>query len=230
MSPIWPKRPRLRLEPEEYRHLCREVLARDNFRCQNCGSQRNLQVHHQEFRSHSGDDVEANLITLCTTCHERVHHKGSLDRLNRRIRSDVDTFMRSPPGPQRAILPGSSVADLGRGSRPLHCCAAAASVTCQTRPASTRGVIGKPRSESPQQDNCFRIDFLDKYAYRSNPQDWTRSISSEIRTGSGVCSSTCVQSTMSTELSAMGIALASHLRDNAGGGAYGYGTVFKLTP
>jgi len=40
--------------------------ARDVWRCQFCGSMTNLEVHHQQFRSHSGDDTEANLITLCT--------------------------------------------------------------------------------------------------------------------------------------------------------------------
>ena len=77
MSPIRPKRPRIRFDPLAYQQLCQEVLARHNWRCQHCGSQRNLQVHHQEFRSHSGDDVEANLITLCASCHERVHRNIS---------------------------------------------------------------------------------------------------------------------------------------------------------
>jgi len=33
----------------------------------------NLQVHHKEFRSRSGDDSEDNLITLCSLCHESRH-------------------------------------------------------------------------------------------------------------------------------------------------------------
>ncbi|PYX67771.1 MAG: hypothetical protein DMG72_24580 [Acidobacteria bacterium] len=33
----------------------------------------NLEVHHKEFRSQSGNDSEHNLITLCTTCHASVH-------------------------------------------------------------------------------------------------------------------------------------------------------------
>ncbi|MGH9498286.1 MAG: HNH endonuclease [Terriglobales bacterium] len=32
-----------------------------------------LEVHHQQFRSHWGDDSEANLITLCSRCHTAVH-------------------------------------------------------------------------------------------------------------------------------------------------------------
>jgi 5-methylcytosine-specific restriction endonuclease McrA len=34
----------------------------------------NLEVHHKQFRSHSGDDSEENLITLCTACHAYLHH------------------------------------------------------------------------------------------------------------------------------------------------------------
>ena len=50
-----------------------EVLARDGWRCQACGSMRNLQVHHRQFRSQAGADEEPNLITLCAACHVLVH-------------------------------------------------------------------------------------------------------------------------------------------------------------
>jgi 5-methylcytosine-specific restriction endonuclease McrA len=40
----------------------------------------NLEVHHKEFRSHSGDDSEYNLITLCAECHQDVHqHRKYFD-------------------------------------------------------------------------------------------------------------------------------------------------------
>jgi len=78
MSQIRPKRPRLRLEPEAYQRLLQEVLARDNWRCQHCGARHSLQVHHQAFRSRSGDDAEQNLITLCQECHARAHMREPL--------------------------------------------------------------------------------------------------------------------------------------------------------
>jgi 5-methylcytosine-specific restriction endonuclease McrA len=56
--------PRVRLDSENYRRLYREVLARDGWRCQSCGSMRQLQVHHMKFRSRSGGDEELNLITF----------------------------------------------------------------------------------------------------------------------------------------------------------------------
>ncbi|MGA2100761.1 MAG: HNH endonuclease [Candidatus Sulfotelmatobacter sp.] len=49
------------------------VVCRDRWRCQSCGSMTNLEVHHQEFRSHSGADSEQNLITLCSDCHAAIH-------------------------------------------------------------------------------------------------------------------------------------------------------------
>ena len=67
------KQARLRLPPEGYRELHLEVLERDGWRCQMCGTMNNLQVHHLQFRSRSGDDHKTNLITLCWSCHRRVH-------------------------------------------------------------------------------------------------------------------------------------------------------------
>jgi 5-methylcytosine-specific restriction endonuclease McrA len=63
----------VRLDREDYEPLRRTVLQRDNWRCQFCGAMTNLEVHHQQFRSHSGVDTEENLITLCQDCHSLVH-------------------------------------------------------------------------------------------------------------------------------------------------------------
>ena len=41
----------------------------DSWRCQACGTMTNLELHHKEFRSHTGGDVEENLITLCSNGH-----------------------------------------------------------------------------------------------------------------------------------------------------------------
>jgi len=71
---IRPKRPPVRLELPLYDLLRHQVLQRDGWRCQACGSMSNLEVHHKEFRSQSGDDCEQNLITLCSACHAAVHH------------------------------------------------------------------------------------------------------------------------------------------------------------
>jgi 5-methylcytosine-specific restriction endonuclease McrA len=69
------KTPPVRLDPVAYEALRQQVLRRDGWRCQECGAMANLEVHHKEFRSHSGDDSAANLITLCTVCHSRTHRR-----------------------------------------------------------------------------------------------------------------------------------------------------------
>ena len=63
----------LRLDEAQYKQLREKVLRRDGWRCQVCGSMKNLEVHHKKFRSHSGDDSEQNLITLCSGCHNGLH-------------------------------------------------------------------------------------------------------------------------------------------------------------
>ena len=54
-----------------------ETLARDGWRCQQCGKIGNSQVHHQIFRSHGASEGADNLITLCSNCHAARH--GSED-------------------------------------------------------------------------------------------------------------------------------------------------------
>jgi len=74
MSSIIAKPVPLRLDAVAYESLRQQILRRDGWRCQSCGTMTNLEVHHKEFRSHSGHDAEENLITLCNACHATVHH------------------------------------------------------------------------------------------------------------------------------------------------------------
>ena len=63
----------LRLDPKSYKELRDQVLRRDGWRCQVCGAMSNLEVHHKQFRSRSGNDSEQNLIALCNRCHANLH-------------------------------------------------------------------------------------------------------------------------------------------------------------
>jgi ATP-dependent DNA helicase RecQ len=72
---IRPKAARSRLDQLSYESLRQQILRRDGWRCQSCGTMSNLEVHHSEFRSHSGADSQENLITLCTACHGGVHRR-----------------------------------------------------------------------------------------------------------------------------------------------------------
>ena len=57
---IYPKVAPLWLDPLSYESLRQQILRRDGWRCQSCGAMSNLEVHHREFRSHSGSDSEEN--------------------------------------------------------------------------------------------------------------------------------------------------------------------------
>jgi len=63
----------IRLDSILYERLRQQILRRDSWRCQSCGTMSNLQIHHQQFRSQAGADVESNLITLCADCHSMIH-------------------------------------------------------------------------------------------------------------------------------------------------------------
>ncbi len=65
--------PKVRKTPALSPALRLQVLERDGWRCQLCGSMVHLQVHHIQFRSHSGADDEENLVTLCSRCHATRH-------------------------------------------------------------------------------------------------------------------------------------------------------------
>ena len=73
MKKMLMKSARLKLDRKTYAALHRQILKRDNWRCQSCGSMKHLEIHHQEFRSHSGGDIEENLVTLCHSCHSAAH-------------------------------------------------------------------------------------------------------------------------------------------------------------
>jgi 5-methylcytosine-specific restriction endonuclease McrA len=73
MTQFLQKKVPVRMEGRDYEELRQRVLRRDSWRCQVCGSMTNLEVHHQQFRSHSGEDADGNVITLCTNCHSSIH-------------------------------------------------------------------------------------------------------------------------------------------------------------
>jgi len=56
----------------------REVLARDQHRCQapGCGRTRFLEIHHIKSRGNGGSNKEENLVTLCGSCHRLYHERG----------------------------------------------------------------------------------------------------------------------------------------------------------
>jgi len=58
-----------------------QILIRDRFRCMNCNSNENLQVHHRQYHYlpnqkrfiEPWDYSDEVLITLCADCHRKGH-------------------------------------------------------------------------------------------------------------------------------------------------------------
>lgn len=65
------------------------IRKRDNYTCQECGTQEGiLECHHIIPRSKRGPDKPDNLILLCSSCHAKTHKKNKLDRYkNKKFKS-----------------------------------------------------------------------------------------------------------------------------------------------
>ena len=62
------------------------VLFRDQHTCQHCrgkSGDKILNVHHIESRK-TGGDAPGNLITLCDSCHDKIHREGLIHLFQRR--------------------------------------------------------------------------------------------------------------------------------------------------
>ena len=67
------------------------VLNRDNYTCQHCKGKTKdskLEVHHIIFRKNGGSDEESNLITLCKSCHDKLH-EGSISLKGGKIKGQL---------------------------------------------------------------------------------------------------------------------------------------------
>jgi len=61
-----------------------KVLRRDGYKCAKCGwshaewdpsDPRFIELHHKKFHYKGGENIEKNLITLCTVCHDDLHRQ-----------------------------------------------------------------------------------------------------------------------------------------------------------
>lgn len=79
----------LRQSPEHDRRIPDSVrglvLRRDGYKCVKCGwahsewsrsNPRHLELHHVREHAKGGENSEANLIAICTVCHDDLHRKG----------------------------------------------------------------------------------------------------------------------------------------------------------
>ncbi len=66
------------------------VLLRDGYCCTNCGGTNQLCVHHRDWNGRGHPDADNhpdNLITLCNSCHMKLHYPRIAPRIRQRINS-----------------------------------------------------------------------------------------------------------------------------------------------
>ena len=63
------------LKSPHWRRLRARILHRDGYTCTDCGAGQKLQVHHLCYRPNLEDALDADLVTLCEDCHEKIHRK-----------------------------------------------------------------------------------------------------------------------------------------------------------
>ena len=63
---------RLRLGRASWKWIKAKVLKRDGCNCVNCGTDKNLHVHHILPWRNGGPDTMENLQALCNRCHMRL--------------------------------------------------------------------------------------------------------------------------------------------------------------
>ena len=59
----------------DWKYIRDKILTRDNHSCQICGKTKRLHIHHKNPYRLSKDNSEANLVTLCMSCHRKEELK-----------------------------------------------------------------------------------------------------------------------------------------------------------
>ena len=70
--------------------LREKVLFRDSYRCQLCGINNTLDVHHIKPKGAGGGDSFKNLIVLCRSCHTNYgHNKTHRAKFKKIVRQNI---------------------------------------------------------------------------------------------------------------------------------------------
>lgn len=81
------------IKSKEWQETRQRILKRDSFRCVLCNNTKNLHVHHITYES-LGEEKDADLVTLCECCHDKLHN------------SDIPMF------PYRCLLRAKEISEL----------------------------------------------------------------------------------------------------------------------
>ena len=80
------------MQGESWRQKRLEAFVRHGTRCELCGSEENIQVHHATYRNLFNEDVETDLVVLCHDCHDNIH-AGRSTKVHFKKKIDEDPFL-----------------------------------------------------------------------------------------------------------------------------------------
>lgn len=61
------------IHSEAWRDVSEKRKAIDDNKCCICGTENNLEVHHLNYDNLGHEDINEDLVTLCSDCHKEVH-------------------------------------------------------------------------------------------------------------------------------------------------------------
>ena len=71
-----------------------KALLRDGFRCRVCGNDFGVQSHHVVFKSLQGTDHVDNYVSLCFRCHEDLHYKRLVIKIQKYEDGTIEVFFK----------------------------------------------------------------------------------------------------------------------------------------
>ncbi len=101
---------RTRVQRDSHRWRARRI--HDRTECAECGSTTNLHVHHKD-RDPANNAAE-NLVTLCASCHLKLHWREDRDYRVKRIIESVGGVTKPRFGGKRELLDGLPPIPLNR--------------------------------------------------------------------------------------------------------------------
>lgn len=71
------------------------AMKRDGWKCQNCGNEFNLRVHHIRYPKILGTETIDDLVTLCEKCHQKVHSPWNHEEYREGLSNLADNLIRT---------------------------------------------------------------------------------------------------------------------------------------
>jgi hypothetical protein len=108
------------LQTPEWLETRSRIRLRDRYRCVQCSSTVNCEVHHLTY-ARLGCELDGDLVTLCAACHAVTHRGPEFEKevgWKREVRDPQDTY---PPKPCRSCEE-TTVLRCGCGAVICHRC------------------------------------------------------------------------------------------------------------